>query len=73
MNRARQRMMEVLHERRLTLSRKKSRMGAIESGFHFLGIHYQPTQTEDNTSIKHANDDIMTAHKPDHYLIYGGG
>ena len=36
MNRCRRRMMEVLHERRLSLSRKKSRMGCISSGFHFL-------------------------------------
>lgn len=37
LNRCRQRMMEILHERCLTLSRKKSRIGLIKSGFHFLG------------------------------------
>jgi hypothetical protein len=51
LNRCRQRMMEVLHERGLSLSRKKSRMGCISAGFHFLGIHYLPTQTEDNTNV----------------------
>jgi RNA-directed DNA polymerase len=40
LKRARGRMMEVLHERRLSLSRKKSRMGNIGRGFHFLGIDY---------------------------------
>ncbi|MBX3710237.1 MAG: hypothetical protein KIT56_11400 [Gammaproteobacteria bacterium] len=50
LNRARRRMMEVLHERRLNLSRKKSRMGNIGWGFHFLGIDYLPTQTEDHRS-----------------------
>ena len=50
-------MMEVLHERRLSLSRKKSRMGCISGGFHFLGIDYLPTRTEDNTNMTHVNDD----------------
>src|SRR5580704_9418221 len=44
-------MLEVLHERGLSLSRKKSRMGNIQDGFHFLGIHYLPTQTENNTMV----------------------
>jgi RNA-directed DNA polymerase len=55
MNRCRRRMMEVLHERRLTLSRKKSRMGHISNGFHFLGIDYPGTRTrESNTNVVHA-------------------
>ena len=73
MQRAKRRMMEVLQERQLTLSRKKSRMGSIQESFHFLGIHYQPTQTEDDTNVTHANDAIIP---PDdvHYLDeYGGG
>jgi RNA-directed DNA polymerase len=73
MQRAKHRMMDVLRERRLTLSRKKSRMGAIQDGFHFLGINYQPTQTEDNTSIKHANDDVIPISQPVHSLAYRGG
>src|SRR3990167_6868734 len=59
MNRCRRRMMEVLHERRLSLSRKKSRMGCISSGFHFLGIDYPGTQTRDRTNVAYANDDSM--------------
>lgn len=56
MNRCRRRMMEVLHERGLSLSRKKSRIGSIKNGFHFLGINYSLTQPENNTKVTHAND-----------------
>jgi retron-type reverse transcriptase len=59
LNRCRRRMMEILQERGLSLSRKKTRMGHIQSGFHFLGIHYLPTQPGDNTKDIHANDDII--------------
>ena len=45
LNRCRRRMMEVLHERHLSLSRKKSRMGSINDDFHFFGIQYSQTQT----------------------------
>ena len=54
--RCRRVMMAVLHERHLTLSRKKSRMGSINSAFHFLGIQYSPTQTENNTNVTQVND-----------------
>lgn len=56
MNRCRRRMMAVLQERRLNLSRKKSRMGSIKNGFHYLGIQYSPTQTENNTKVTQIND-----------------
>jgi len=56
LNRCKQRMMGVLHERKLGLSRKKTRIGNIEKGFHFLGIHYPGTQTQDNTNVTQAND-----------------
>ena len=55
-NRCRRRLMNILHERHLRLSRKKSLMGAIEMGFHFLGISYLPTQTEDHTNNIHERD-----------------
>jgi hypothetical protein len=65
--------MEVLHERHLSLSRKKSRMGCINGGFHFLGIDYLPTRMEDNTNVTHANDAIISSNNV-HYLDeYGGG
>lgn len=74
LNRCRHRLMEVLHERHLSLSRKKSRMGCINRGFHFLGIDYLPTRTEDNTNAIHANDSIIPPNNV-HYLanIGGGG
>lgn len=53
LNRCKRRMMTILQERRLTLSRKKSRMGTIKHGFHFLGVHYLPTQPEDHTIQQH--------------------
>jgi RNA-directed DNA polymerase len=74
MNRCRRRMMEVLHERHLSLSRKKSRMGCISGGFHFLGIDYLPTRTEDTTNVMHANADSIIPPNDVHYLdVYGGG
>lgn len=71
--RCRRRMMEVLHERGLSLSRKKSRMGSISEGFHYLGVHYLPTRTEDNTSLAHANDDLIDISENAHYLSDRGG
>lgn len=73
MNRCRRRMMQVLQERRLSLSRKKSRIGCIKNGFHFLGIYYSPTQTEDYTNVKHANDDLVTTNDDVYSLATGGG
>ena len=71
--RCRRRMMEVLHERGLSLSRKKSRMGSISDGFHFLGIHYLPTQTEDINRKTHANDARIALPIPAHLLSEWGG
>jgi hypothetical protein len=73
LNRCRRRMMEVLHERGLSLSRKKSRMGSINAGFHFLGIHYLPTRTEDNINTTHVNDDSIGLSKSVHSLNERGG
>jgi RNA-directed DNA polymerase len=56
MNRCRRRMMAILQERHLTLSLKKSRMGSIADGFHYLGIQYSPTQPENTTKETHNND-----------------
>lgn len=71
--RSRRRMMEVLNERQLKLSRKKSRMGPIADSFHFLGIHYSLTQPENYTSVKHANDDTITPFSAAHSLSEWGG
>jgi hypothetical protein len=42
--------MQVLRERKLELSGKKTRIGTIDKGFHFLGIQYPETQPLDNTN-----------------------
>lgn len=50
LKRAKERMLSVLKERRLGLSSKKTRMGSIDEGFHFLGIHYPGPRPLDNTT-----------------------
>lgn len=56
LNRCKQRMLAVLNERRLRFSRKKTRIGHIKTGFHFLGVHYPGTQTSDNTDVTQATE-----------------
>ena len=56
LNRAKARLLSVLKERQLKLSRKKTRIGAIDKGFHFLGIHYPGTQPQDNTNVTQTHD-----------------
>ncbi len=51
LNRCRRKMMNILYERHLTLSRKKSRIGSIEKPFHFLGIDYPGTQPLEDTTV----------------------
>ena len=74
LTRCKRRLMEVLHERRLSLSRKKTRMGSIEKGFHFLGIHYLGTQPSNYTDVTQANERsiirVNTAHIP--ASLWGG-
>jgi RNA-directed DNA polymerase len=58
--RSRRRLMEILQERKLKLSRKKTRMGSISTGFHFCGIDYPGTQPLDITKVaQRMNDDQM--------------
>lgn len=73
LNRCKQRMMNVLHERRLRLSRKKTRIGSIDKGFHFLGIHYLGTQTSDNTNVTQATDRSVIPVNTAHFLASLGG
>jgi len=75
LNRCRRKMMEILHERHLKLSRKKSRIGSISKGFHFLGIDYPGTQPHDYTKATEAvNDSMIFLDKDDDILnILGGG
>ncbi len=73
LNRCKRQMMAVLKERRLSLSRKKTRIGRIDRGFHFLGIHYPGTQTPDNINVTQANDESDTQIIREHYLTSLGG
>jgi len=76
LNRCKRKMMEVLNERHLRISKRKTRMGEIEqSGFHFLGIEYPPTQIEDNTNVTPVlqKKEKKIISPPDHYLRDGGG
>ena len=73
LERCKQRMMKVLRERRLSLSSKKTRMGSIDKGFHFLGINYPGTQTQDNTNVTQANDRSVIQLNTAHYLTSLGG
>lgn len=75
LNRCKQRMMAVLNERRLRLSRKKTRIGHIKTGFHFLGIHYPGTQPSDNTDVTQATERSVIQPSPDQNttVLTGGG
>lgn len=74
LNRCRQRMNTVLHERRLNLSGKKTRIGHINKGFHFLGINYSGTQTQDNTTVTQANAQSVSSNISEHNspIVRGG-
>ena len=50
LNRCKQKVMRILGERKLSLSRKKTRIGLVSQGFHFLGVSYLETQPQDNTT-----------------------
>ena len=73
LERCKQRLMNVLEERRLRLSRKKTRIGSIDKGFHFLGINYLETQPLDGTNVTQALYDSVIQFKSDHCLISMGG
>jgi RNA-directed DNA polymerase len=50
LKRCKSRMNQILQERGLQLSRRKTCMGEIARGFHFLGVQYMPPQSADNTN-----------------------
>lgn len=69
LNRCRRKLMNVLQERCLRLSRKKSMHGELTTGFHFLGVHYSGTQPPDNTTRVCANDSrVNDSPRADHLL-----
>ena len=67
--------MGVLQEIRLRLSRKKTRIGSIDKGFHFLGINYPGTQPLDRTNVTQASCDSVGQSNSAHYFtsVRGGG
>lgn len=73
LNRCWRKMLEILNERRLSLSHKKTRRGEVCRGFHFLGVYYSPTQPESNTTVIPVNDAIMVPTPVDQNLCNGGG
>jgi RNA-directed DNA polymerase len=73
LQRCKQRLMAVLQERRLRLSRKKTRMGCINSGFHFLGINYPGTQSLDSTNVTQTMSDAVNQANIVHNSISMGG
>lgn len=65
--------MDVLQERRLRLSRKKTRMGSIDKGFHFLGINYLEPQPLDGTNVSQNSFDPANQKQSEQYLTSMGG
>ena len=65
--------MDVLQERRLRLSRKKTRMGSIDKGFHFLGINYLEPQPPDGTNVSQNSFDPANQKQSEQYLTSMGG
>jgi RNA-directed DNA polymerase len=73
LNRCKQRLMQVLQERRLRLSGKKTRIGSIDKGFHFLGIQYPKTQPLDNTTMTQAVVNVSNTEQVEQNLSKTGG
>jgi hypothetical protein len=73
LERAKQRLMGVLRERRLRLSLKKTYLGKIDKGFHFLGIHYPQTQTVDDSHVTRVSLDAALQESSEHALTLEGG
>jgi len=72
--RCRRRLMNILQERKLKLSRKKTRMGPISTGFHFCGIDYPGTQTQDIARVEPViNNDHIPIMTDDDLISIGGG
>lgn len=69
LNRCKQRLMSVLKSRQLSLSCKKTRMGSVDRGFHFLGIQYPGTHPLDNTTQTQALNNTPGPRITAHYLF----
>ena len=73
LERCKQKLMNVLRERRLSLSSKKTRIGHINKGFHFLGINYPETQLLDRTNVTQVPSSSAIESNSVHYLFSRGG
>ncbi len=73
LNRCWRKMLDILNERRLSLSHKKTRKGRVCRGFHFLGVYYSPTQPESNTTVIPVNGAVIAPTQADQNLCNGGG
>ncbi|WP_298627743.1 reverse transcriptase domain-containing protein [uncultured Legionella sp.] len=72
LERCKQRLMGVLQEKRLRLSRKKTRIGNIDKGFHFLGINYLEPQPSDGTNVSQNSFDSGNQKQSEQYLTSMG-
>lgn len=72
LNRCKRLLFSVLAERRLSLSGKKTRIGDISEGFHFLGIDYPGTRPLDNTTVTQAKTASNFLIANEHYLLLLG-
>ena len=70
--RCKQRLMDVLKEKRLRLSRKKTRIGSIDKGFHFLGINSLEPQPSDGTKVSQNAFDSAGQKQTEPYLSHMG-
>ena len=75
LQRCKQRLIDILQAKRLRLSRKKTRIGSIDQGFHFLGIHYLGTQPLDKTNVTQEHSGPVQRLKSANSLpiVRGGG
>lgn len=71
--RCKRKMLDILGGRRLSLSRKKTLIGRIDKGFHFLGIHYLGTQPSNNTNVQHLDEKNTLDNINGHCLSSLGG
>lgn len=70
LNRCRRKMMDILNERKLKLSRKKSQIGLIDKDFHFLGIHYPGTQSQDySKEVQVVHEHLARDNTNEHILL----
>ena len=73
LERCKQRLMKVLQERRLRLSSKKTRIGAIDKAFHFLGINYSGPQSWNGINNPLAQMKGVRKSQHEQYLASMGG